>query len=152
MRKDLVIKGVLFVSISLNVICGASFIGRTLLVQPERKGTVVKTISTRLKALPEKERDEVKKIFRQKRQELRAAREDIQISRKEISKFIGSSVYTREEAERLLTDLRNKTSDMHRLTQERMLDVADSLPSEKRVELFKNKNGRHGRRRERRDK
>ena len=146
MRKDLIIKGLLFVSISLNVIFVASATGRTLFMQSERKADVVKTISTRLKALPKTERDEVKKIFRQNRKKLRDVREEIKKSRRNIAHFMGSSVYTRDEAERLLTDLRNKTSDMHRITQDRMLDVADSLPPEKRVELFKGRNNRHGKR------
>lgn len=139
MRKDLVIKGALFVSIALNVIFGTMLIGRTLFAYPEKKAVVA-----RLEALPKTERDEVKKIFQQKRQELRAAREDIRNSRKDIAKFMGSSDYTRKEAERLLTDLRDKTSEMQIFTQKMMLDAADALPPQHRSELFE-RSGRHGR-------
>jgi len=139
MRKDLVIKGLLFVSIALNVIFGATLMGRTLFADPGKKAVVA-----RLEALPKIERDEVKKIFKQNRQKLRIAREDIKKSRKDISQFMGSSAYTREEAERKLIDLRDKTSEMQILTQKMMLDAADALPSQYRAKLFE-RGDRYGR-------
>ncbi|MCK4945431.1 MAG: periplasmic heavy metal sensor [Alphaproteobacteria bacterium] len=144
MRKDLVIKGLLFVSIALNVILGATLTGRTLFADPGKKEAVAEKRVMRLEALPKIERDDVKKIFKQKRQELRAAREDIKNARKDISQFMGSDSYTREEAERKLIDLRDKTSEMQILTQKMMLDAADALPSQYRAKLFE-RSDRHGR-------
>ncbi|MFH1159185.1 MAG: periplasmic heavy metal sensor [Pseudomonadota bacterium] len=144
MRKDLIIKGVLFVSIALNVIFGARIVGRTLFAHLEKEDVVAEKAVVRLEALPKTERDEVKKIFQQNRQKLRVAKEDIKNSRKDISQFMGSSAYTREEAERRLTDLHNKMSEMQLLTQKMILDAADALPPQHRAELFE-RGGRHGR-------
>lgn len=143
MKKSLIVGIILFSSIALNVTLGSMLAVRHHTVRGNfaEGGRPMLAMMKQLRNLPEEQRTPIKEIVQQTRPELRAAMEDVRDTRQQISEYLKDKDYNREEAEKKLASLREKTSAMQLRTQIMMLDIADNLTPEQRAEFFKRKGG-----------
>lgn len=133
MKKSWLTGALLFLSLAVNVTLGAMLLGkssRPLL----HSGRI---ILSQLQQLPEPQRSQAQAVFRRELPNLRELAAQNRQLRRDNFRYIASADYTRPEAEKRLSQLRDQTAALQTAAQKLMLDVADTLPPEQRAQLLK---------------
>lgn len=138
--KRWIVGGVLFVSLGLNVAFVAMIAGKHA-GQQFKPGRIV---MERLAELPPEQRRAAREILQQQRAKIKETAEDLRRSREEVFTYIASDAYEREEAERRLAELREKTAQMQKQAQHAMLDMVEKLPPEQRAKFLERRRGPMG--------
>ena len=122
----------LFLSLGFNIAFVSMLAGKKAgkLYAPAR------IVMHRLDTLPEPERSTAKEVFLQERAKLKSLMGELKHARKETFAYIASPDYERAEAQRRLTELREKTAQLQDAGQTILLDIADGLSPESRAVLL----------------
>lgn len=141
MKKQTVVLIALALSLAVNIFLGSLFLGQNIGKREGSQSRPFQTIMEQIRSLPEEQHKAAIETLQSAKPELQAAILEAREVRKEAFAYIKSPEYTRTEAEKRLAKLRDKTAAVQTLAQRTMLDLADQLTPEQRVEFLKNKHG-----------
>lgn len=120
---------VLFASLALNVTFGAMLFGRS--VPAER--APIRVAMKRVAMLPAEDRVHAREVFERVKPGLQSAIEDLRSTRKDTVEYIQSDAFTREEADKRMSILQEKTTRVQAMAQSMMLDIVEPLAPEQRA-------------------
>jgi uncharacterized membrane protein len=141
MKKQTLILITLLLSLASNIFLVSLFVGKEIGKSEAFRGRPMKMVLEHVQSLPHDKREAAIELIQNKKPELREAIMVAKDTRRGVFDYIKSPDYKRTEAEKRLTELRQKTAEVQIKAQTLMLDLADQLTPEQRAEFLKGKNG-----------
>jgi Spy/CpxP family protein refolding chaperone len=141
MKKQTLFLIAISVSFAGNIFLASLFIGKEIGKSESFRERPIKMVLEHVQSLPHDQRKVAIALIKNKKPELRDGMMAARDTRKAIFNYIKSPDYNRIEAEKRLTALRQKTSEVQIKAQTLMLDLADQLTPEQRAEFLKGRNG-----------